>query len=77
MTIQVMGHVHKVENGVDSIAVHVVFDQNLIHGPGDECVIFFVPKTDASHWLVGRGVNLTAYAFDPDVSATERIRSDS
>jgi hypothetical protein len=40
-----------------------MFDHGQVRAEGDGCVVFYVPKQDAAHWIVGRPVNLTAYAL--------------
>ena len=61
MTIVFQGHIERVNLGADnSLDVHV-------RTPMVECgqvVVLHVPREASAHWLPGRLVSFTIYAFD-------------
>lgn len=63
MTIVFQGHVARVDLGVDNkLDVHV-------QTAAAECgqvVVLHVPRSAAAHWLPGRAVQVTAFAFDAE-----------
>lgn len=64
MTIQFQGHVECVSRSpapTDHVHVYVVTDS----GVGPEGIHINVPKSEAAHWLVGKTVSITMYAYDP------------
>lgn len=61
MTIVFQGHVERVELGPDNkLDVHV---QTAAAGCG-QVVVLHVPRDKAAHWLPGRLVQVTAFAYD-------------
>lgn len=61
MTIVFRGHVERIETGFNGrLDVHVQTEQ-------DKCgqtLVLHVPAEAAAHWLPGRMVSITAYAYD-------------
>ena len=61
MTIVFQGHVTRVESSVGkTLDVHVQTAQ----AECGQVIVLHVPAAAAAHWLVGRAVRITAYAFD-------------
>ena len=70
MTIVFQGHVERLELGPDNkMDVHV-------QTAAAECgqvMVLHVPRSSAAHWMPGRCVSITAYAFDiPTAEAKEK-----
>ncbi len=62
MTIVFQGHIESVKRHRDKrVAVHVITQQDVC----PEGMTLLVPESDAGHWLVGRQVQITAYAVEP------------
>ena len=69
MTLVFQGHIEKVERaGLAQIAVSVYADQRVC----PDGIVLMIPEKDVAHWLVGRCVSITAYAFEPRVAAAEQ-----
>lgn len=61
MTITFQGHVKYIELGSDNkMDVHI---QTAMAECG-QVIVLHIPRKDAAHWLPGRAVSITAYAFD-------------
>ena len=65
MTIVFQGHVERVELGADNkLDVHV----RTAMAECGQVVVLHPPRGAAAHWLPGRAVSFTVYAFDiPDI----------
>jgi hypothetical protein len=62
VTIVFQGHVERIETGHNNkLDVHVVTSQ----AECGQTIVLHVQRKDAAHWLPGRMVSVTAYAFDP------------
>jgi hypothetical protein len=63
MTIQFQGHIESVARAgapADHVAITCITDS----GVCPKGIVVNVPEKDAVHWLVGRMVSITMYAFD-------------
>lgn len=62
MTIVFQGHVERIEQGPgNKLSVHIRTEMEKC----GQVVVLHVPPEAAGHWLPGRSVSFTAYAFDP------------
>lgn len=71
MTIIFKGHVAQVVLSGTYLDVH-------IQTAAEECgqtIVVHVPRSAAAHWLPGRAVSLTMYAFDPPQTANAKSAS--
>lgn len=61
MTIIFQGHIQRVElGGADALDVHVQTAQKEC----GEVVVLHVPRAAAAHWMPGRCVQFTVFAYD-------------
>ena len=69
MTIIFTGHVAQVVLSGINLDVHI---QTAAEACG-QTIVVHVPRSAANHWLPGRAVSLTMYAFDPPQTANAGI----